>query len=32
LEDVFAKNLRPVSMLMKEDFPTFERPMKAYSG
>ena len=30
--DVMAKPLRPVSMLMRLDLPTFERPMNAYSG
>ena len=30
--DVMASPLRPVSMLMRLDFPTLERPMKAYSG
>jgi hypothetical protein len=30
--DVRASLLLPVSMLMSEDFPTFERPMKANSG
>ena len=27
-----ASPLRPVSILMRLDFPTLERPMKAYSG
>ena len=27
-----ANPFRPVSMLMRLDFPTFERPIKAYSG
>ena len=31
-DEVFAKPLRWVSMLMRLDLPTFERPMKAYSG
>ena len=30
--DVMARPLRPVSMFMRLDLPTFERPMKAYSG
>ena len=30
--EVMANPFRPVSMLMRLDFPTFERPMKAYSG
>ena len=30
--DVFAKFLFPVSMLIKEDLPTFDLPIKAYSG
>jgi hypothetical protein len=30
--DVLANPLRDVSILSKEDLPTFERPMKAYSG
>ena len=30
--DVMASPLRPVGMLLRLDFPTLERPMKAYSG
>jgi hypothetical protein len=30
--DVFAKPLWKVSELIKEDLPTFDRPMKANSG
>ena len=30
--DVFARAVRPVSMFIREDLPTLERPMKAYSG
>lgn len=30
--EVMARPFRPVSMLMRLDLPTFERPMKAYSG
>ena len=32
VEEVFASPLRPVSILMSDDLPTFERPMNAYSG
>ena len=32
LPDVFAKLFFEVSILINEDFPTFERPIKAYSG
>ena len=32
VDEVFASPLRPVSMFMREDFPTLERPMKANSG
>ena len=32
VDDVLASFLLLVSMLMRLDFPTFERPMKAYSG
>lgn len=30
--ETFAKEGREVIMFMSEDFPTFERPIKAYSG
>ena len=30
--EVIARPFFPVSMLMREDFPTLDRPMKAYSG
>ena len=30
--EVMASPLRPVSILMRLDFPTLERPIKAYSG
>jgi demethylmenaquinone methyltransferase/2-methoxy-6-polyprenyl-1,4-benzoquinol methylase len=30
--EVFANLLCPVSILINDDFPTFERPIKAYSG
>ena len=30
--EVIASPLCPVSILMSEDLPTLERPMKAYSG
>ena len=32
MADVMAKPLRLVSMFMRLDLPTFERPMNAYSG
>src|SRR5690606_747352 len=32
LPEVLARLLRSVSILIKEDFPTFERPINAYSG
>lgn len=32
VEEVIASPLRPVSILMRLDFPTLERPIKAYSG
>ena len=32
VRDVRASDLRPVSALMSEDLPTFERPAKAISG
>ena len=32
VEEVRARRLRPVSMFMRDDLPTFERPMKAISG
>ena len=32
VEEVIASPLRPVNILMRLDFPTFERPIKAYSG
>lgn len=32
LEDTLANLLCPVSKLIKEDLPTLERPIKAYSG
>ena len=32
VEEVIARFLRPVNILMRLDFPTLERPMKAYSG
>lgn len=31
VDDVFAKSLRPKSMLISEDLPTLERPINAYS-
>ena len=31
-EDTFARSFLPVIMLISEDFPTFDRPMKANSG
>ena len=31
VDDVLARSLRPVSMLMSDDLPTLERPMNAYS-
>ena len=30
--EVFARFVRPVKRLIREDFPTLERPMKAISG
>jgi hypothetical protein len=32
VDEVIANPLRLVSMLMSDDFPTFDRPMNAYSG
>lgn len=32
VDDVMAKPFRPVSILMSDDLPTFDRPMNAYSG
>ena len=32
VDEVMANPLRPVSMLMSDDLPTFDRPMNAYSG
>lgn len=32
LDEVLASFVRPVIIFMREDFPTFDRPMKAYSG
>ena len=32
LDEIRASPLMPQSILMSEDFPTFERPMNAYSG
>jgi hypothetical protein len=32
VEEVLARFLIPVSMLINDDFPTLLRPMKAYSG
>jgi hypothetical protein len=32
LPEVFASFLLPTIMLINEDFPTFDRPMKAYSA
>jgi hypothetical protein len=31
-DEVFANSLTPVSILIREDFPTFDLPIKAYSG
>lgn len=31
MDDVIANFLRLVSIFISDDFPTFERPMKAYS-
>src|SRR4030065_2088381 len=31
-EEILASFLWPVSILIREDLPTFERPAKAYSG
>ena len=31
VEEVIARDFLPVSILMRDDFPTFERPIKAYS-
>ena len=28
---MWARFLRPVNMFIRDDFPTFERPIKAYS-
>lgn len=30
--EVFASPFLPVNIFINDDFPTFERPMKAYSG
>jgi hypothetical protein len=30
--DVIANDFCPVSMFIRDDLPTFERPIKAYSG
>ena len=32
VDEVFANEPLPVSILMSDDLPTFERPIKAYSG
>ena len=32
VEDIFASAVLSVSILIREDFPTFDRPIKAYSG
>lgn len=32
VEEILAKPFIPQSILIKEDFPTLERPIKAYSG
>ena len=32
LPEIFAKSFRSINMLINEDLPTFERPIKAYSG
>jgi hypothetical protein len=32
VEEILAKPSTPVIMFISDDLPTFERPMKAYSG
>jgi hypothetical protein len=32
VEEVLARFFLPVSKLIREDFPTFDLPVKAYSG